>query len=416
MKIIRDPIHEYISMYDNELDLLNCALFQRLRNIKQNGMAYYVYPSLTVNRFEHSLGVMHLADKMLSTALKESDPNVVKEFLELCCKEFGWENNDKVKSRLSRVIRIVGMLHDLGHLPFSHTFEELLHQSIVNIMPSDAVERWKDYVATVGGALHEFLTVFLIEFDSEISDAIGEDKDLVLKILQASPFNESAYNTLHEIVAGDIDADRGDYLLRDGFTSGAEFGKFDLTRLVEGMRLAKVTTRNIDTKESYVFRPTIQALSAVESLVIERYKSYRWLYHHHRVVITNRLLEEITWRILKNHWDSQEPLNSIQMGFPFSKPKSIFDSSSKATFLDDVDLHHILRQAKLLLEKPGGPNELLRPTNYIEINEFSALLDEILYRKKRGVSLWKDIGAYKKFNDRIAVQIESIFEEHQCRE
>ncbi len=185
-KIIRDPIHEYISIYEDEIPLLDCVLLQRLRNIKQNGMAYFTYPALTVSRFEHSLGVMHLADRMLSSALVRSEPSITQEFISRCAQVFKWqEDNEAIKTRLSKVIRIVGLLHDLGQLPFSHTMEELIHQSIENILPPTMIEKWQEYIATTEGALHEFLTVMLIELDPDISTAIGEDKDIVLRILRA---------------------------------------------------------------------------------------------------------------------------------------------------------------------------------------------------------------------------------------
>ena len=416
-KIIRDPIHEYISIYEDEIPLLDCALLQRLRNIKQNGMAYYTYPALIGSRFEHSLGVMHLADRMLSSALVRSEPSVTKEFLLRCAQEFNWQvDNEAIKTRLSRVIRIVGLLHDLGQLPFSHTMEELIHQAIENILPSTMIEKWQEYITTMEGSLHEFLTVMLIELDPDISTAVGRDKDIVLRILRASPEDKTPCGTLHELVSFDIDADRGDYLLRDGHTSGAEFGRFDLSRLVEGMRLAKIVTLGREKKETFVIRPTIRALSAVESLVIERYKSHRWLYHHHRVVVTNRMLEEIIWRLLISHWDAISPFNTIPLSFPLAKMEFDTGKNSQVSFLDDIDVVNILRQAKVLLlnelEKSG---EISTSEKWVGFRELAALLDEILLRKKRGKTLWKDIGTYKKFNDQVANDIEDIFANHQRR-
>lgn len=417
-RIIRDPIHEYISIYEDEILLLDCALLQRLRNIKQNGMAYYTYPALIGSRFEHSLGVMHLADRMLSSALVKSEPSVTKEFISRCRQEFNWEGEDEaIKMRLSRVIRIVGLLHDLGQLPFSHTIEELIHQAIVDILPSTMIEKWQEYVTTTEGSLHEFLTVMLIELDPDISTAVGEDKDIVLRILRASPEDKTPCGTLHELVAFDIDADRGDYLLRDGHTSGAEFGRFDLSRLVEGMRLAKIVTWDREKKEAFIIRPTIRALSAVESLVIERYKSYRWLYYHHRVVVTNRMLEEIIWRLLKAYWDAISPLNTIPLGFPLAKMEFDTGKNSQISFLDDIDVVNILRQAKvLLLNGLEKSEETSTSEKWVEFRELAALLDEILLRKKRGIALWKDIVTYKQFNDQVVNEIEAIFADYQRTE
>jgi len=422
VKIIRDPIHEYISIYEDEVPLLDCALLQRLRNIKQNGMAYFVYPALTVSRFEHSLGVMHLADQMLSTALTRSNPSVTKEFLLRCAKECGAQKDkadiadiNEIKTRLSKIIRIAALLHDLGQLPFSHTFEELVHQIVERVLPPALMKKWQEYITATEGSLHEFLTAVLLELDSDISRAVGKDKEVVLRLLQTPPEDKTIYGTLHEIVAFDIDADRGDYLLRDGRASGTEFGRFDLRRLVEGMRLAKITTFGPKKEESFVIRPTIQALSAVESLIIERYKSYRWLYHHHRVVVTNRMLEEIIWRLLRYHWDNVSPFNTVPLFFPLANVSSS-DKAMPSLFMDDVDVSGLLRQAYRLLKGNGNNQKVGTSDIWVEFQELKALFDEILFRHKRGIALWKDIGGYKQFNDRVANDVETIFREHQQRE
>ncbi len=204
-------------------------------------------------------------------------------------------------------------------------------------------------------------------------------------------------------------------MLRDGHTSGAEFGRFDLSRLVEGMRLAKIVTLGHKKEESFVIRPTIRALSAVESLVIERYKSYRWLYHHHRVVVTNRMFEEIVWRLLKSHWDAIPPFDALPLGFPLAKMESDTGKSLQVNFLDDIDVLNILRQARGLLNELEKSEGISTSEKWVEFRELDALLDEILLRKKRGVALWKDIGAYKQFNDQVANEIEAMFADHQRR-
>lgn len=408
-KIIRDPVHEYISIYRDELPLLDSASIQRLRNVRQNGMAYFTYPALAVSRFEHSLGTMHLAGQMLSSALSKSDSSVVEEFLSFCADQCGWSKQEDVKEKLTKVVRAAGLLHDLGHLPFSHTLEEVIHNCADNILPKELMGRWKDYASTTQGSFHEFLTVFLIESDRQISQALGEDRDIVSQILQASPYDKSVFTTLHELISFDIDADRGDYLIRDGKSSGAEFGYYDVSRLVEGMRVVKPLGVG-----SFVIRPSIQALSAVESLIIERYKSYRWLYHHHRVIVTNRILEEIVWRLLGARWNNKLPLENIELAFPLSRPKVASGGKHGGTleFCDDVDVFNTIRQAYRLLRNESAPDEQ-GGTIWYEHTELSALLEEILYRKKRGITFWKDIGDYRRFNEDVSSQIETVFGEHQ---
>jgi HD superfamily phosphohydrolase len=410
-KIIRDPIHGYISINSSEIPLLDCALVQRLRNIRQNGMACFTYPALTVSRFEHSLGTMHLADQMLSSALTKSDLSVVQEFLALCATQCNWNIKD-VESKLTTVIRAAGLLHDLGQLPFSHTLEEVIHDCIENILSPEQMKKWQEYKIKTEGSLHEFLTLLLIESDPAISQALGTDREIVVRILQASPDDISIFGTLHEVISCDIDADRADYLLRDGRASGAEFGRFDLSRLVEGMRLTKTITYSPTKKESFVIRPTIQALSSVESLIIERYKSYRWLYHHHRVVVTNRMLEEIVWRLLQAHWDKKAPFASIPLSFPLERSAVASGSGWEYEFSDDADVVNAFRQTGKLLKNPKNTSGASQGV-WVEFGEIRALLDEILLRKKRGIPFWKDIGGYRDFNELVSQRIETIFREHQ---
>ncbi|MDD5703182.1 MAG: HD domain-containing protein, partial [Dehalococcoidales bacterium] len=417
-KVIRDPIHEYISIYEDEVPLLDSPLFQRLRHVKQNGMASLTYPALLVSRFEHSLGTMHLADRMLSSALTKGEPSIVKEFHEACAQQFKWHLSE-VDSRLSRVIRAAGLLHDLGHLPFSHTTEEIVHDFAEDLLPDSVLSDWvNSRAAPHPDSLHEFLTQLFINYDPSISRGLGEDKKIVISILKQPSNEASVISTLHDILSCDIDADRSDYLLRDGHASGAEFGHFDLYRLVDGMMLTKIVLAKPKPTEHFVIRPTIRALSAIESLVLERYKAYRWLYYHHHVAISNRILEEVIWRLLKAHLDKNtNPLKNIPLSFPYSKP--IDREAVIRDMADDIDIVVALRQTRKLThdllrqEKNNSSSDDVNTHTIRDISEMDALLDEILSRKKRGTELWKDISGYMSFNDNVKTEIERVYEKSQ---
>jgi HD superfamily phosphohydrolase len=106
MKLIRDPIHGYIEISDKMNKIISDPYFQRLRYIKQTAMAYMVYPSMLHSRFEHSLGVMHLA----------------REFARYVISNSGLKDEEG----LIQMIALTGLLHDIGHVAFSHTFENFL--------------------------------------------------------------------------------------------------------------------------------------------------------------------------------------------------------------------------------------------------------------------------------------------------
>ena len=126
-KIVRDPIHEYIWLYDDELPLIDSPPFQRLRNVKQNATVFLTYPAGSGSRFEHSLGVKHLATRMWWSAINKSSTQTVDGFLAQVQGELGWKDDKSdLLDRIARLVRFAALVHDLGHPPFSHTVEEVM--------------------------------------------------------------------------------------------------------------------------------------------------------------------------------------------------------------------------------------------------------------------------------------------------
>lgn len=108
----RDPVHGFIELNEWERDIINQPAFQRLRRIKQLAWTDMVYPGATHTRFEHSLGVMHVATRIFDT-LRQRDEQLLEEL--------GYENLDRQR----QLVRLAALLHDIGHPPFSHATEEL---------------------------------------------------------------------------------------------------------------------------------------------------------------------------------------------------------------------------------------------------------------------------------------------------
>ena len=233
---IIDPIHDFIRVYDHELEIIDNPIFQRLRRIRQLSGAHLTYPAAQHTRFEHSLGVMHIASQA-GQALKE------KEIL---------------KSDDIEILRLSGLLHDIGHGPFSHLFEEILQQKKIS---------------------HEDFGKKII-LKSEIGDTLsknGYDKKSITKIA----FGDSKYQYLNEIVSGALSADMMDYLLRDGYFTGAEHAKIDHKRLTQSLDVHK---KKLALERS--------ALYSFESMMHSRYQMFKAVYFHKTVRAAEVMLLE----------------------------------------------------------------------------------------------------------------------------
>jgi len=233
---IIDPIHDFIRVYDDELSIIDNPIFQRLRRIRQLSGAHLTYPAAQHTRFEHSLGVMHIASQA-GNALNE------KEIL---------------KSDDIEILRLSGLLHDIGHGPFSHLFEEIIQERKIS---------------------HEDFGKEII-LKSEIGDILsknGHNKKLVTQIA----FGSSKFQYLNEIVSGALSADMMDYLLRDGFFTGAEHAKIDQKRITQSLDVYK---KKLALERS--------ALYSFESMMHSRYQMFKAVYFHKTVRAAEVMLLE----------------------------------------------------------------------------------------------------------------------------
>lgn len=231
-KIIRDPVHDVIAFrLDQPIDsllfqLVNCAEFQRLRRIRQLGMASLAYPGADHSRYSHSLGVMETARKILFQ-LRQSH----------------YLSEDDVAVCLAGAL-----LHDLGHGPFSHVFER------------------------VSGVRHELFTYKIIRDEtSEVNRVlVKRDPSLpqrIVDLLEGVPGS----GALAEVLSSQLDADRLDYLLRDNLMTGSQYGDYDLNWLVHALTIDRASNR---------LAITFKGISAVEAYLQSRYHMYRNVYFH----------------------------------------------------------------------------------------------------------------------------------------
>ena len=229
-KVLKDPVHSYIHIhYEVIWNCLDSKEFQRLRRIRQLGGDFQVYPTAEHSRFSHSLGVYEIVRRM------------VTEVKTLCAELTEYE---KV------CVMLAGLLHDVGHGPFSHAFEHVTNHS------------------------HEEYTAKIILGDTELNSILREvskkmPEDIV-SIIQHTHEND----ILNQIVSGQLDADRMDYLLRDSYFTATSYGQFDLERILRTMRVRKTS----EGRKVIVVKHT--GIHSVEDYIMARYQMYWQVYYH----------------------------------------------------------------------------------------------------------------------------------------
>lgn len=210
----RDPIYGFIEVTDSELEIIDTPLFQRLRRVHQLALEKYVYPTAEHSRFAHSLGVLQSATNMFLNIVNHCE--VYGDIGLLSISEI-----DKKKDILNKfkTLRYAALLHDVGHLPFSHAAEDLLLD---------------------GKSSHEHIGQFIIENYEPITNVIEDDginPKLVSALLGDKVLGE--YKILKSIVSGQLDADRADYLRRDSYCCGVKYGEYDYDRYIHSFFLKR---------------------------------------------------------------------------------------------------------------------------------------------------------------------------------
>lgn len=265
---IRDAIHTFIQFDSDERKIIDSRPFQRLRHINQLALTHLVYPGATQKRFEHSLGVMHLADRIYRVVTHPENvrPEVREGLREL---------SDEDKLRYWRkVLRAAALCHDLGHLPFSHAGER------EGLLPN--------------GWNHERLTLEFIRGDEmrDIWEALTPPlrPDDIAKLAvgpkEGAKYFDSVFTDwqaiLADIIVGDaFGADRMDYLLRDSHHIGVAYGKFDHYRLIDTLRILRPPpTESGDQSQEPTLGIEEGGLHSIEALLLARYAMFSQVYFH----------------------------------------------------------------------------------------------------------------------------------------
>jgi HD superfamily phosphohydrolase len=266
-KVICDPVHGDIGISALEEQLIDAPSFQRLRHLKQLGLASLVYPNASHSRFAHSLGVFQIMSRVI-------------DFL---------VDRGRLKDEDRRIMRVAALLHDIGHYPYSHLMEYIdrdkhrpsyLVKTRTKADLSDgASNRYPD---------HEKIGQLVITQRLDIAQKLstnGLDPEEVASIIRGE-HRKSAYN---QLIHSSLDMDRMDYMVRDSLGTGVPYGRIDLHYLLN----------NLDIAEDGRIVVSYKAAAAAEHFLVARYFMYKTVYMHKTIFAFEALVRHILWLLRK---------------------------------------------------------------------------------------------------------------------
>jgi uncharacterized protein len=254
----RCPVHGFIELNHWERSIVDTPEFQRLRRIRQLAWTEYTYPGATHTRFEHTLGVMHVASRIYEAVVRRS-----RRLLEET-----QAYDDAGISRDHQLVRLAALLHDVGHSPFSHAGEDLF--------PIDAKRNRRSKHEHYSAAVVRLLLKDAIE-THPFNQSFHFTADEIASFLDGTLTTRSVI--WREIVSSQMDADRMDYLLRDSLHAGVQYGRYDLDRVISTMQVVQLPG---DDGEPLAPRIGISegGWHAAEALVLARYFMFTQVYFH----------------------------------------------------------------------------------------------------------------------------------------
>ena len=280
---IRDPVHGSIYFSDSEVKVLDTLEYQRLRAIKQLGFAEFSFPGATHNRYLHSVGVSHLAGQAFDSIFR------IYPF-----------QKPSSKPRLRQAVRLAALLHDVGHGPLSHTTEQVMpkiEDLKVKIYVRQNFASEKKYLSSTSRrATHEDYTLQMVT-ESSIADAISEnfrdltpyhiacliDKNLVCHDDFFLDGSIDFRPILSQIVSSELDVDRMDYLERDSYFCGTNYGRIDKEWLIQNLTF-------LLNQGQLFLGLNRRALYAFDDFMLSRHHMHLMVYFHHKSIIYEEML------------------------------------------------------------------------------------------------------------------------------
>ncbi len=315
----RDPIYGFIELNEAELKIIDTPLFQRLRRIHQLALTKYVYPTAEHSRFTHSLGVLQSATNIFLNIYRNSDKNIFSSDMEEAANKL-------------QILRFAALLHDIGHLPFSHATEKVILKNEIG---------------------HEQLGKFIIEKYSPIKDVIKKKginpPNIVGNLLTDAPL-PTEYLILKNIISGQLDADRADYLLRDSYVCGVKYGEYDYNRYIQSFFLKQnkdgIIQLCVEEKNIYL----------VESFLLARYHyNLQVPYHRTRVgydIILKKYIESLKERenlpIIITYDENGNILKLNEELFELFDDYNIFEKIKIDSKKDNIWAKMLMRQGHII--------------------------------------------------------------------
>jgi HD superfamily phosphohydrolase len=315
-KQISDPIYGTISLSKMEAEIISTKSFLRLRNIQQLGLAHYVFPSAGYTRFSHCLGVCHITGLLLNTLQKNSqvelDPNEIQQY------------------------RLAGLLHDIGHYPFSHAMEravknfyvknKLLTQEEQQTDEENEQTEEEETISPYGKFTyldHETLGKMILDSDREIREILeryGFDPSDISQI-----FTRENPTKFSNLVNSDLDADRIDYLSRTSNHTGLPYGNIDLNYLLSQTKL--------DRDNNICLTP--KGIRTADHFLLGRYFDYLQVSFHKTVTAFERILEDVIYYLLQKKYVECNPIKILNYIF-----------ENRWHYFDEPHIIHVMRKAR----------------------------------------------------------------------
>ncbi|MCE4614001.1 MAG: HD domain-containing protein [Desulfurococcales archaeon] len=411
--VILDPVHGFVPINEAEYTLLQTPFMRRLHNITQLGLTFLVYPGARHTRFEHSIGVMHLmsrfAEKIVS--IIQEDEDLCSTITKTCSK--------RELRNFVQLSRLTGLLHDIGHLPFSHQMEIAL----ANVEVSGALSfQWfKEF----DGKVHEYYTMKFIRFISEnlvkrrvklqqllqaVEDALFKDTKNHKprkEVLDRLGLKEGSYYVVNQLISGTIDADRLDYVLRDSLHTGVVYGRVDIDRLIYAL-----TVDMAENKPHVMY--DIRGLSALEDMFDSRIKMYKWLYLHHKNTSFYIALTKILEGIINNWHEIRQQIypqiDDLDF-YEFMNPSNVADLIGKS--LISLDEHEFMQATKVLRvlgdsQERRWASSIMERRDLLPISIIKRFGDITLYTSRRPQEVIRQLSMSLEDDDKVS-QLENKF-------
>ncbi|MBF9002486.1 HD domain-containing protein [Vibrio nitrifigilis] len=354
---ILDPIHGTIRITEIERQVIGHSLFQRLRGVKQNTFLYKVFPSAMHSRFEHSLGVMHVAYKMFVNLIINSYRYDSKYHDKLIFKYI-----DEIEDKNIQELRLAALLHDVGHGPMSHQFDSFLlnKEQLISVLGPKFHDVY-ELIDSDGKVEHEHISVIFIRKIFDDLNLNGKvNVDNVIKLIELNYKYEGIFiiNKGHKfdiqplftslISSCPIDSDRMDYLLRDSYFSGVKCGIYNVERIL--MSIVPVTEKGkvyLAYKES--------CLDSISEFIFSRSSLFSQVYYHK----TNRAFSSMLTKVCEyvkelNGGDLSQKLYGFESGIDNYNLDSLVEF-----YLDNSDDYFINKTVPKLIEDNSCAEDLV---------------------------------------------------------